>query len=145
MKGKIMWTYKTSVNWNEGKTGVIRSQNKPDVPVGTPPEFGGPKDGYWTPEDLVAASVGSCIMTSALFFIDRAGIELQSYESGTSAVMEKTPSGLAITKVTVEATVSLKDSAQENGLRKAMDQAEKNCPVSALLKCPVELTVQVKS
>jgi organic hydroperoxide reductase OsmC/OhrA len=144
MKGKMMWTYKTSVNWDSGKTGVIRSENKPDVPVGTPSEFGGPQEGYWSPEDMVAASVGSCIMTSALFFIDRAGIELQSYESSADAVMEKTPSGLAITKVTVEATVALKDSAQEDGLRKAMDQAEKNCPVSALLKCPVELRVTVK-
>lgn len=140
-----MWTYKTSVNWTEGKTGVLRSEHKPDVPVGTPPEFGGPKEGYWTPEDMVAASVGSCIMTSALFFIDRAGIELQSYESSADAVMEKTQDGLAITKVTVEATVALKDSSQEDGLRKAIDQAEKSCPVSALLKCPVELTVQVNA
>lgn len=140
-----MWTYKTSVNWDSEKTGVLRSENKPDVPIGTPPEFGGPKEGYWTPEDMVAASVGSCIMTSALFFIDRAGIDLRSYQSSAAAVMEKTPSGLAITNVTVEATVSLKDSAQEDGLRKAMGQAEKNCPVSALLKCPVELTVQVEA
>ena len=140
-----MWTYKTSVNWSEGKTGVLRSETKPDVPVGTPPEFGGPKEGYWTPEDMVAASVGSCIMTSALFFIDRAGIELQSYESTADAVMEKTPTGLTITKVAVEATVALKDSGQEEALRKAMDQAEKNCPVSASLKCPVELTVQVQA
>lgn len=140
-----MWTYKTSVNWDSGKTGVLRSENKPDVPIGTPPEFGGPKEGCWTPEEMLAASVGSCIMTSALFFIDRAGIDLRSYQSSAAAVMEKTPSGLAITNVTVEATVSLKDSAQEDGLRKAMGQAEKNCPVSALLKCPVELTVQVEA
>jgi organic hydroperoxide reductase OsmC/OhrA len=140
-----MWTYKTSVNWDSGKTGFIRSENRPDMPISMPPEFGGPKEGYWTPEDLVAASVGSCIMTSALFFIDRAGIELKSYESNAAAVMEKTPSGLAFTNVTVEATVALKDSSQEDELRKAMDQAEKNCPVSALLKCPVELTVQVNA
>jgi organic hydroperoxide reductase OsmC/OhrA len=145
MKGKMMWTYKTSVNWSEGKTGVLRSENKPDVPVGTPPEFGGPKEGYWTPEDLVAAAVGSCIMTSALFFIHRAGIELQSYESNADAVMEKTPDGLTITTVTIEATVALKNPGQEDGLRKAVEQAEKNCPVSALLKCPVKLTIQVRT
>ena len=144
MKGKRMWTYKTSVHWIEGKTGVLRSEHKPDVPVGTPSEFGGPKEGYWSPEDLVAASVGSCIMTSALFFIDRAGIELQSYESSANAVMEKTPSGLAITGVTVEVAVTLKKPEQEAALREAMNQAEKSCPVSALLKCPVELSVAVK-
>ena len=139
-----MWTYKTSVNWDSGKTGVISSENKPDLPVGTPPEFGGPKEGCWTPEDMVAASVGSCIMTSALFFIDRAGIELQSYESTAEAVMEKTPSGLAITGITVQVEVALKNPEQESALRKAMNQAEKTCPVSALLKCPVELNVKVK-
>lgn len=138
-----MWLYSSSVNWTAGKTGVLRSENKPDVPVGTPPEFGGPKEGYWTPEDLVAAAVGSCIMTSALFFIHRAGIELQSYESNATAVMEKTADGLAITQVTVEAAVALKNPGQEDRLRWAMDQAEKSCPVSALLKCSVKLTVRL--
>jgi organic hydroperoxide reductase OsmC/OhrA len=143
MKGKMMWTYKTSVNWTEGKTGVLRSEHKPDVPVGTPSEFGGPKEGYWSPEDMVAASVGSCIMTSALFFIDRSKIELESYESSAAAVMEKTPSGLAITGITVQVEVALKKPGQTDALRNAIEQAEKTCPVSALLKCPVELSLNI--
>lgn len=138
-----MWTYQTSVNWTSGKAGVLRSENKPDVPVGTPPEFGGPKEGCWTPEDLVAGAAGSCIMASTLFFIDRAGIELTSYNSRASAVMEKRLSGLAITGVTVEVTVTLNQPGQEAALREAIHQAEKNCPVSALLKCPVELSMNI--
>jgi organic hydroperoxide reductase OsmC/OhrA len=138
-----MYTYQISVKWTSGKTGMLYSKHKPDMPVGTPPEFGGPQEGYWSPEDLVASAVGSCIMTSALFFIERAGIQLQSYESNATALMEKTPSGLAITGVTVEVAAVLKKPEQEAALREAMDQAEKTCPVSALLKCSVKLSLNI--
>jgi len=143
MKGSLMWTYQTSVNWTEGKTGILRSKTKPDIPVGTPAEFGGPKDGYWTPEDLVASAAGSCIMTSALFFIDRKGIELKSYNSLASAVMEKTPEGLAITSITIHINIAMNDPEQEPALRNAVRRAEQNCPVSALLKCPVCISLDV--
>jgi len=140
-----MWTYKTSVNWDSGKTGVIRSENKPDVPVGTPSEFGGPQEGYWSPEDMVAASVGSCIMTSALFFIERAGIGLSAYISNASCTMEKGAGGLEITGMKIDVSITLKDIYQKEALLEAMDWAERTCPLSKALKCPVELEVQVNA
>lgn len=138
-----MWTYETDVNWTEGKQGTAQAANKAPIPLSTPPEFGGP-DGFWTPEDLLANAVASCIMTSALFFIDRAGVELQSYRSRAKAVMEKTGGGLVITAIHVEIQAQAKQPEQAEALKKAIEQAEKTCPVSALLKCPVELSVTVK-
>jgi organic hydroperoxide reductase OsmC/OhrA len=138
-----MWTYQTSVNWTTGKTGVLCGENKPEIPVAAPPEFGGPQEGYWTPEYLVAAAAGSCIMTTALFFTGRENIGLSSYESRANAVMEKTPSGLAITGITIDVTAALENPEQEPALRKALERAEQNCPVSALFKCPVRLSLNI--
>ncbi len=137
-----MWKYETTVNWKEGKTGETRCEGKPAITVATPPEFGGPEN-IWTPEDLLTSAVATCIMTSALFFFGRAKIQLRSYQSTATATMEKTPDGLAITRIVIEASVELEDLAQAEAARKAMELAEKSCPLSISLKCPVELIVNV--
>lgn len=137
-----MWTYETSIDWTEGKTGEVRAAGKASFAVATPPEFGGPEN-IWTPEDLLVSAVASCVMTSTLFFAERAKITMHSYKSTAVATMEKTPNGLAITGVTVTIAVELNDAAQADSMHNAVDQAEKNCPVSASLNCPVELKLAV--
>ena len=137
-----MWTYETSVDWKEGKTGEANCSGKPGLEVATPPEFGGP-EGIWTPEDLLTSAVATCIMTSALFFIDRAKIQLRTYKSQATATMEKTDAGLAITRIAVAVSIELEDMAQEAATRKAVEQAERTCPLSNSLNCPVELVVNV--
>lgn len=137
-----MWTYQTDVDWKEGKTGETRCTGKPTVEVATPPEFGGPEN-IWTPEDLLTSAVATCIMTSALFFFERSKIALQSYKSQATATMEKTPTGLAITGLKVAVTLELSDPAQADAAQRAVEQAEKTCPLSNSLTCPVELELQV--
>ena len=137
-----MWTYETSVDWKQGKTGVTRSIGKPTVEVATPPEFGGPEN-IWTPEDLLTSAVATCIMTSALFFIDRAKIGLLSYKSNAVATMEKTATGLEITGVKVDVSVEVADAGQQEAARHAIEQAEKTCPISNSLRCPVFMNLQV--
>lgn len=139
-----MWKYEANVDWSAGRAGIMRSANKPEIPVAAPPEFGGPQEGSWTPEDLLATSVASCIMTTALFFIERGKIVLRSYGSKAAATMEKTPSGLAITGIALDISITLENPEQESALRQAMERAEKNCPISAVLKCPVEIALHIR-
>jgi len=137
-----MWTYETTVNWSEGKKGETGSDGKPGIGISTPPEFGGP-EGFWTPEDLLTSSVASCVLTSTLFFAEKGGIGLRSYKSKSTGTMEKTPAGLAITGVKIEVSIELEDAGQEAEIRKAVERAEKTCPISNSLKCPVEVALSV--
>ena len=137
-----MWTYETSVDWKEEKIGETRCAGKPAIEVATPPEFGGPEN-IWTPEDLLTSAVATCIMTSALFFFGRAKIQPRAYKSKATATMEKISAGLAITRMTIAVSIELDDMEQETAVRKAMEQAEKTCPLSISLKCPVELDVHI--
>jgi organic hydroperoxide reductase OsmC/OhrA len=137
-----MWTYKTSVNWTSGKSAVIGCETKPEIVIATPPEFGGPA-GCWSPEDLLASSVASCVMMSALFFIAREKIELSSYETQGTATMEKNASGLTITGIALDLQIVLKNPEQEPLLRKAIQRAEQTCPISGALKCPVTILLNV--
>ncbi len=138
----MMWTYKTSVDWKAGKIGETRCGGKPVIEVATPPEFGGPEN-IWTPEDLLTSAVATCIMTSALFFADRAKIQLRSYKSNAIGTLEKTEAGLAITRITVTVSIELDNMEQEAATRKAVEQAEKTCPITNSLNCPVELNLHI--
>ncbi len=137
-----MWTYETSVDWKEEKTGVARCEGKPAIEVTTPPEFGGP-EGVWTPEDLLTSAVESCIMASSLFFLNRSKVGFRSYKSKATGTMEKGAGGLTFSRIAVEVSLELDDPAQADAARKAVIQAEKTCPLSNSLKCPVELVVNV--
>jgi organic hydroperoxide reductase OsmC/OhrA len=137
-----MWTYETSVEWKEGKVGEARCNGKPTIEVATPPEFGGP-EGIWTPEDLLTSAVESCIMASALFFMNRGKIQMRSYKSKASGTLEKGPTGLIFSRIVVEVGVELEDPAQADAARKAIVQAEKSCPLSNSLSCPVELAINL--
>lgn len=137
-----MWAYETSVEWKEGKTGEANCSGKPGLEVATPPEFGGP-EGIWTPEDLLTTAVESCIMASALFFLNRGKIQFRSYKSKAAGHLEKGPAGLVFSRIVVEVSLVLEDPSQADAAHKAVVQAEKTCPLSNSLSCPVELAVNL--
>lgn len=137
-----MWQYNTTATWKSGKEGDLRAEGKPEVRVATPPEFGGPPN-IWTPEELLTGATASCVMTSFLFFAEKARVKLNSYTSRATGIMEKTPQGLVITGIRLEVTIGLVDPGQEAAIRKAMERAEQTCPVSRALKCPVEVALHV--
>ncbi len=138
-----MWVYKTSIDWTEGKKGEANCDGKPGLEVATPPEFGGPED-IWTPEDLLTSAVESCIMASSLFFLDRGKVSFRSYKSKAAGHLEKGPIGLVFSRIAVEVTLELEDPSQADAAHKAVVQAEKTCPLSNSLSCPVELSINVR-
>ena len=138
-----MWKYNTTVAWKSGKEGRLQADGKPEMPVATPPEFGGPKN-LWTPEDLLTGAAASCVMTTLLFFAEKASVKLRSYTSRATGTMEKTPQGLAITGIAIEATIGLEDPGQEPAIRKAMERAEQTCPISRALHCPVHVALHLE-
>jgi len=137
-----MWTYETSMDWKEGKIGEANCNGKPSITTATPPEFGGP-EGIWAPEDLLITAIESCIMASSLFLLNRSKIAFYSYKSKAAGTLEKGPTGLFISRIAVEVILELKDLSQTTAAKKAIVQAEKSCPLSNALSCPIELSIDV--
>lgn len=99
-----MWQYETTVVWKAEKEGQLHSGGNPDIGVATPPVFGGPYN-VWSPEQLLTGAVGTCLMTSALYFLEKADVDLRYYMSNATGTMGKTPDGLAFTGVNVNVNV----------------------------------------
>lgn len=55
-------SYKLSLNWKEGRKGIISSDILPTkIEVATPPEFDKGVPGIWSPEHLFTAAALSCL------------------------------------------------------------------------------------
>ncbi len=137
-----MWNYETTVSWTSGKEGRLHAGGKPEIMMSTPPEFGGPQN-VWSPEDLLAGSVGSCVMTTSVFFLEKSEVKLLSYLSNATATMEKTKEGLALTGVSVDVRISVANEEDIEKAEAALRKAEAACPVSKALKCGVSLKTRV--
>ena len=62
--------YKANTAWNSARRGTLSASGKPNIDVGSPPEFKGEPD-IWAPEELLVGSVNTCMM---LTFLNRAGV-----------------------------------------------------------------------
>src|SRR5215472_14295496 len=57
--------YKAKTTWASARRGLISAVEKPNIVVGSPPEFKGEPD-VWTPEELLVGSLNTCIMLTFL-------------------------------------------------------------------------------
>ena len=135
-----MHVFETRLEWQGGEQLVQRAEGRPDLPVSSPPVFGG-EAGQWTPEDLLLAAVESCVLLTTLFFVKKNQIGLKAYTSTARGPMTKGPSGLRFTELTVAiaATVAAPEDAAK--LEQAIHLAEKYCPLSNVVNVPVKVTV----
>ncbi len=139
-----MWKYDVDISWSGGRSGRIERDEFPPLTVSSPEAFGGEK-GEWDPESLLAASVGSCILTTVLFFVGRLEADVRSIRIGTTARMEKTAAGLAITGVEMKVTAVVGQQADVGKMKKILRLAEDNCPISRALNCPVDIGLEVST
>ncbi|MBN1851255.1 MAG: OsmC family protein [Pirellulales bacterium] len=139
-----MHIYQVKNVWQHGRECLIHARENPDLNVAAPPEFGGP-EGVWSPEELLVASVDSCLLSTFLFFADRSGLPLESYSSISTGRMEKTSEGLRFTgiDVSIAVTVSAEVTTERIASLRLKEKVEKYCPVSASLNCPVHLDLEI--
>ena len=100
-----MHVFEIEVVWQHGKECQAKARENPTLLVATPPGFGGPQ-GVWSPEELLVASVGSCLLSTFLYFADRFELSFSSYSSTSKGTVDKTPEGLRFTGIDVSIQVT---------------------------------------
>jgi organic hydroperoxide reductase OsmC/OhrA len=96
--------YKNKLVWKSGRWGLMSSPGKPEIQVGSPPEFRG-EPGVWTPEDMFVGSLNACLMLTFLAFADRKGLGLVAYETSAEGSLEHVEGRYRITEVAVRPRV----------------------------------------
>jgi len=138
------FTYHTRVKWTGGRAGMLSSEGKPDVKVGSPPEFRG-EAGVWTPEDMFLASVETCTLMTFAAFSERLKIPVVSYESSAEGLLEFVDGGYQFTRITLRPIVRVSSPEAVAQARKTLDDAHHACMVSRSVKSEIVLEADVRA
>jgi organic hydroperoxide reductase OsmC/OhrA len=133
--------YKANTAWSSARRGTLSASGKPNIVVGSPPEFKGEPD-IWAPEELLVGSVNTCMMLTFLTLAQAKGLTPVRYESEADGLLENVEGKYRITEVMVRPRVSLKDKAELERAREIMETVEAQCFISNSINSNVSLTAE---
>ena len=115
---------------------MLSAAGKPDIVVGSPPEFKGEPD-IWAPEELLVGSLNTCMMLTFLTLAQARGLTPESEAEG---LLENVEGKYHITEVAVRPHVTLKSDAELEPARKTMESVEAHCFIANSINAKVTLT-----
>ena len=121
----------------------MSSLGKPELEVGSPPEFRG-EPGVWTPEDMYVGALNACLMLTFLSFADRKDLGLVAYETTAEGLLEHMEGRYRITEVTVQPSVVVKSEVDLEAAREIMGKLEENCFISNSISARVRIEPQFR-
>lgn len=98
----------------------------------------------WSPEDLLVASVNSCVMTTFLYYVGRERIVLSRYESDAEGTVVFEEGSLRFQKIVVRPKVQVASEEDRKKAASALEEAERKCLVSNSLRATVELQPEIE-
>jgi organic hydroperoxide reductase OsmC/OhrA len=131
--------YKAKTTWNSARRGLLSAAGRPNIIVGSPPEFKG-EPGVWAPEELLVGSLNTCMMLTFLTLAQARGLTPVRYESEAEGLLENVEGKYHIIEVTVRARVTLKSDAELEPARKTMESVEAHCFIANSINARVTLT-----
>ena len=136
--------FPVSVRWRGGRLARADARDKDSLEVATPPEFRGGLAGYWSPEDLLVASVASCFALTLAAVAERREAPLLDATITARGHMSSRADGrFGFTVIEIDAVLETIPGA-ERAVSSAAAIAEERCLISQALDVPVHVAVQVK-
>lgn len=137
-------SYPVAVRWEGGRRGLATSSDGlPDLPVASPPPFGGPA-GVWSPEHLFVLSAATCWMTTFLAVSEASKLEVGAVECQGKGELEKgedrrfwIPRIVLMPRVTIH-----REEDRERALR-LIEKAEAACLISRSMRTEVTLQPEI--
>jgi organic hydroperoxide reductase OsmC/OhrA len=135
--------YRNSLAWSTGRRGRMSAPGKPEMDVGSPPEFKG-ELGVWAPEELLVGALNTCLMLTFVSFAQNKGLQFVAYESAAEGLLENVDGKYRIAEVSVQPSLALKSQADLEVARAIMDDVEENCFISNSIVAKVKLAPQFR-
>ena len=133
--------YKAKTTWTSARRGTLSAAERPNIVVGSPPEFKGDGD-VWAPEELLVGSLNTCLMLTFLTMAQGRGLTPVAYESEAEGLLENVEGKFRITEVTVRPRVAVKAEELE-AARKIMEGVEAQCFISNSITAKVTLVPEL--
>ncbi len=134
--------FRTKTAWSAARQGVLSAAGKPNVVVGSPPEFRGKPD-VWAPEELLISSVNTCIMLTFLTLAEASGVTTAGYESEAEGLLEHSEATYRITEITVRPRITVNSETEVAPARDSIESAESRCFMSNSVRAKVKVLAEV--
>jgi len=118
---------------------MLSAAGKPNIVVGSPPEFKGEPD-VWAPEELLVGSLNTCMMLTFLTLAQRQGLTPVGYESEAEGLLDNVEGKYHITEVTIRPRVTLKSETELELARKSMESVDAHCFIANSINARITLT-----
>ena len=102
--------YSNNLVWDCARRGRASVPGKPDIAIGSPPEFKG-EAGVWAPEEMLVAALNACMMLTFVAFAQGKKLEFVAYESAAEGRLENVDGKYRIVEVNVQPIVVLSSEA----------------------------------
>ena len=136
--------YTAKTTWSSARRGLLSAADKPNIVVGSPPEFKG-EPGIWAPEELLVGSVNTCLMLTFLALAQARGLTPAGYESAAEGLLENVEGMYRITEVTVRPHITVTAEAELGRAREIMETVEAHCFISNSIKSKVKLLPEFRA
>jgi organic hydroperoxide reductase OsmC/OhrA len=107
-----------------------------------PPEWGGP-GGYWSPETLLLAAVGDCMMMTFRAIAKGSRFEWRELTADVEGVLERVGGNSRFTKITTRVRIVVPAGTDGARAQALLEKAEKGCPVSNSLSAEKHVESEV--
>ena len=112
----------------------------PDLRTAPPAEFDGPGDA-WSPEHLLLAAVEACFLFTFRAVARASRVDFTACDVSAEGTLDRDGAAIKFTEILLRVQLSLPPGADRDRARRAVDKAERACPVSASLATPIRLEV----
>jgi organic hydroperoxide reductase OsmC/OhrA len=131
--------YRASTALTSARRGELSASGKPNIVVGSPPEFKGQPDN-WSPEELLVGALNTCLMLTFLTLAQGKGVTPAAYVSDAEGLLENVDGKYRITAITVQPRVTLQRDSDLEAARTVMESVEAHCFISNSITAKVTLT-----
>ncbi len=131
--------YRASTTLTSARRGELTASGKPNVVVGSPPEFKGQPDN-WSPEELLVGALNTCLMLTFLTLAQGKGVTPVEYVSDAEGLLENVEGKYRITAIAVHPRVTLKHDGDLAPARTVMESVEAHCFISNSITAKIALT-----
>ena len=135
--------YRNNLTWDTARRGRTSAPGKPDIEIGSPPEFKGAPD-VWAPEEMLVAALNACMMLTFVSFAQSKRLEFVSYESSAEGLLANVDGKYRIVEVSVQPTLVLRSEADIAAARTIMAEVKENCFISNSITADVKLIPQFR-
>jgi lipoyl-dependent peroxiredoxin len=94
-----------------------------------------------SPEELIAAAHATCVSMALANVLAQSGSPPQRLDTEATATFDKTDAGFRMTTMRLSIRGQV-EGLDDDGFRRAAEEAKENCPVSQALKGNVDVSVE---